>query len=722
MKSWLGLNIVIIFFAFSFGGCGSGGDSGSATPSGTVSGSTSLQKSGSLVGHTVTEIVRIAKGSLVLEGKLRPEVYPSSNLLGTKAEKTAIQPLNSSCPVISEPSAPSSNFTIVIDYGAGCVDSFDGIQRSGKITITVTNAVIDTAENLTSGVITLAFTSYKIGESTLGGSASINVSSLTSESWDVSLTVSDPAATQALVFKSTVTYGDTTDIETVNGSGAFLSSSEGSYGFTLEDLQYDFVTTNTPLTCNDPIGGSITLTTAFHTARLTFGTPTPGCGSAFFSLDGEADVVINLNENASPPSTSSVPLPPTGISAVEESAQIVIRWNAVAGATSYNLYMASQNGVTKSNYTRLPDGSSQVGVISPMTITGLTDGKTYYFTVTALNDNGESAESAEVSATPGGNGEQNSAVLVGSLPIINFNGINGYKDLIGLSYTDVSNSGSFAGFRETLKLLKQDTTNPDQLIELSSVYLGVDTLYHRVSDITLNDQWAVVTLNFNDGAQGWVALVSLKNGSSFKLDALLTIQTTLDRAIAGNNWLLVAANTSLYLYDITVPLNPILKKSFTTDSNTTALVALSTGFWVITNNGYGIVDTSDENNITYAAKSDLDIKGSSKAYLIGNKLYIGGPSKFAGYSKAARLDLATPSSPNIDLLFDQISGNFIDFAFDGDGNYFLLTPSSVVLLQEASGALSIKDSFPTQAFAGRASSFYAWANRFYQRNNIYKIE
>ncbi len=430
----------------------------------------------------------------------------------------------------------------------------------------------------------------------------------------------------------------------------------------------------------------------------------------------DANEVTNTDYVCNGGSSDTIPSAPIFVAATPGDLQVTVQWNGVTGATAYNIYMASVSGVTEKNYESLADGMKHEGVTSPFTHTGLTNGKTYYFVVTAVNAAGESVNSFEVSATP-----NHSAVLVGSLPFINFNGLNGYGDLIGLSYTDVSNTGSFSGFRETLKLFKQDSIDPDLLIDLSSVYLGVDTLYHRVSDITLNDQWAVVTLNFNDGPQGWVALVSLKNSPSFTLDALLTIQTTLDRAIAGNNWLLVAANTSLSLFDITSPSSPVLETSFAATSNTTALVALPTGFWVITNNGYGVVDTSDVNNITYTEKSDLDIKGSNKAYLIGNKLYLGGPSKFVGYSKAARLDLTTPSAPMIDLLHDQIPGNFLDFAFDGDKSYFLLTPSSVVLLQEVNDSLSVIDSFLTQAFAGRASQFYAWANRYYHRENIYRI-
>jgi alpha-tubulin suppressor-like RCC1 family protein len=93
---------------------------------------------------------------------------------------------------------------------------------------------------------------------------------------------------------------------------------------------------------------------------------------------------------------------PAGLVATPGNGQVTISWNASTGATSYNLYMASVPGVTKSNYTTLADGAKHAGVTSPFANTGLTNGKTYYFVATAVDASGESLESSEVSATPTG--------------------------------------------------------------------------------------------------------------------------------------------------------------------------------------------------------------------------------------------------------------------------------------------------------------------------------
>lgn len=90
---------------------------------------------------------------------------------------------------------------------------------------------------------------------------------------------------------------------------------------------------------------------------------------------------------------------PTNVIATVGNGQVTISWNVVSGAASYNLYMASVSGVTKSNYSSLTDGMQYAGVTSPYTHSGLTNDMFYYFVVTAVNGYGESSESAQVSAT-----------------------------------------------------------------------------------------------------------------------------------------------------------------------------------------------------------------------------------------------------------------------------------------------------------------------------------
>ncbi|BCS52203.1 fibronectin type III domain-containing protein [Geobacter sp. SVR] len=88
-----------------------------------------------------------------------------------------------------------------------------------------------------------------------------------------------------------------------------------------------------------------------------------------------------------------IPPVPGSVTATGGANQATLTWAASSGATSYNIYWSSTSGVTKANGTRVS------GVTSPYVKTGLSAGSTYYFIVTAVNSAGESAASAQVSAS-----------------------------------------------------------------------------------------------------------------------------------------------------------------------------------------------------------------------------------------------------------------------------------------------------------------------------------
>jgi hypothetical protein len=87
-------------------------------------------------------------------------------------------------------------------------------------------------------------------------------------------------------------------------------------------------------------------------------------------------------------------LAPTGLTAIVGNGQATLTWNAVPGAIGYNVkrsstsgsgYTVIANGVTGTNYTDLT----------------LSNNTTYYYVVSAVSGSEESANSLEVSATPG---------------------------------------------------------------------------------------------------------------------------------------------------------------------------------------------------------------------------------------------------------------------------------------------------------------------------------
>src|SRR5262249_33837649 len=90
----------------------------------------------------------------------------------------------------------------------------------------------------------------------------------------------------------------------------------------------------------------------------------------------------------------SIPPAPTGLTATPGNTQVALSWTASSGATSYNVKRSTVNG---SGYGIL----TNVGTTS-YTNTGVTNGVTYYYVVSAVNSAGESGNSAQASATPGG--------------------------------------------------------------------------------------------------------------------------------------------------------------------------------------------------------------------------------------------------------------------------------------------------------------------------------
>ena len=107
------------------------------------------------------------------------------------------------------------------------------------------------------------------------------------------------------------------------------------------------------------------------------------------SLLGDAAAQTDLSDLFGTPAP---PAAPASINATAGNGQVALSWTASAGAVSYNVKRSLVSGgpyafvtsVTTTNYTD----------------TGLTNGMTYYYVVTASNTSGESSNSPQTSATP----------------------------------------------------------------------------------------------------------------------------------------------------------------------------------------------------------------------------------------------------------------------------------------------------------------------------------
>ena len=117
-------------------------------------------------------------------------------------------------------------------------------------------------------------------------------------------------------------------------------------------------------------------------------------GTKYFYVVSAYNTYGQSGNSSEVSATPSLPVPaaPTGLTATPGNAQVMLVWTASTGATSYNVKRSTTNG---SGYQTVSSPTT-----TSFTNSGLTNGTTYYYVVTAVNASGESSASTQASATP----------------------------------------------------------------------------------------------------------------------------------------------------------------------------------------------------------------------------------------------------------------------------------------------------------------------------------
>lgn len=128
----------------------------------------------------------------------------------------------------------------------------------------------------------------------------------------------------------------------------------------------------------------------------------------------------------------SPPSAPTGLAATAGDASVKLQWSASNLATSYTVHMGTGSGAESSIATL----SGITG--TSVTVTGLSDGITYYFKITAVNASGTSPYSNESSATP----------MVLPVAVDNLSATAGDKQ-VTLNWSPAAGASSYSVFQGT---------------------------------------------------------------------------------------------------------------------------------------------------------------------------------------------------------------------------------------------------------------------------------
>lgn len=125
---------------------------------------------------------------------------------------------------------------------------------------------------------------------------------------------------------------------------------------------------------------------------LFVGTPTLADGNYTIKA-ASCDYAGNVSTHVTKEVFVGAPGAPTITGTTGGNAQVSIAFNTVSNATSYKVYYKSSAGITTSD-------SFVSGTSSPIVVTGLANGTTYYFAMTAEHTGGVSVLSGETSGVP----------------------------------------------------------------------------------------------------------------------------------------------------------------------------------------------------------------------------------------------------------------------------------------------------------------------------------
>jgi len=301
----------------------------------------------------------------------------------------------------SDPSPATRTITVLPtspDFSIAVSPSSQAVNPGQSTTFTVTvspltgfngavNLSVGSENGFPSGITSGGFSPSSISGS---GSSTLTFNTTTSATpYALSLTITGTAGTITHTASTTllVNLAAPASLTATSGIGQVSLSWPASVGATSYDVKRATAS-----------GGPYTTvacatTTSYTDTGLTGGTTYYYVVSAAYSAGPNAGgESVDSVEASATPSGLAPPSVPAAISATPGDSQVALSWSASSGATSYKVKRATVSG---GPYTTIATPTS-----TSYTNSGLTNGTTYYYVVSAVNSAGESGNSSQVSATP----------------------------------------------------------------------------------------------------------------------------------------------------------------------------------------------------------------------------------------------------------------------------------------------------------------------------------
>jgi fibronectin type 3 domain-containing protein len=265
--------------------------------------------------------------------------------------------------------------------------------------------------------------------------------------------------------------------------------------------------------------------------------------------------VQSVNSTGNGPLSSEVSAPltapaaPTNLNSTPASGTVSLSWTTAPGAGNYNVYYATSSG----NETLYKSGIST----TTWTVTGLNNGASYYFKVTASNSAGQGSLSAEVSAVPSG-GNDWFALNIPDVGLrmlartdLTRDGAITYSDMLGLLNQAIAEGTVTTTMLTSLQALVSSSGATYLNMPASVQYLGNALVGGLSAGTTASQEQALVnqwflgavhpTLDVNTSATGYALAGSSLFGSSGA-----PLYTDISQGGLGDCWLMASLAETAY--------------------------------------------------------------------------------------------------------------------------------------------------------------------------------